>query len=298
MARRAKPQRRSFASGIPPSVPDLTGLGGLAVTAAQCYGAVLLLVFAFQRRLLFLPHPHIADPAVTGGEVIVVPDPSGGGAGDAAALFFPPPDGAAPVVVYFHGNADQLGWGPAHLGPKFRACGLGFLAVEYPGYGVAGGRPSEASVTEHAQRILQHFVEERGLAQSRLVLFGQSLGAAAAVEMALQGHGARLVLVSPFTSIEDMACSAYPFLAPAVRAVPSLVRDRFDNRAKLPMLGLPILVMHGRRDEVVPFEHGETLASLGKGARFLPIEDAGHNDVLSVGGALGDVIAFARGSEA
>jgi fermentation-respiration switch protein FrsA (DUF1100 family) len=114
-----------------------------------------------------------------------------------------------------------------------------------------------------------------------LVLFGESLGAAVAIELARREKAAALVLEAPFTSIADMARVAYPFLGPFA----SLVRTRYDNLRKIPEVALPLLIFHARRDPVVPFEQGEALFRAAREPKtFVTVEEAGHADAFLVGG--------------
>ena len=106
------------------------------------------------------------------------------------------------------------------------------------------------------------------------MLQGQSLGSGVAVELALRGHGSRLVLISPYTSIPDLAGKVV-WLSP----FRWLVRDRFDTRAAAPRIPMPVLIIHGTDDEVVPFWMGEVLAKTFAKATFLPLENAHHNDL-------------------
>merc|ERR1712048_1076893 len=98
--------------------------------------------------------------------------------------------------------------------------GVGFVGIEYPGYGLASGTPTEASIYSAAEQLLEHLSKERNLDASRLVLLGHSVGGGPAVEMARRGFGQRLILVSPFMSIAQMASELYPFVAPVLKAAP------------------------------------------------------------------------------
>jgi pimeloyl-ACP methyl ester carboxylesterase len=124
------------------------------------------------------------------------------------------------------------------------------------------------------------------------VLVGHSLGSSVAAEMALRGHAARLVLLSPYTSVVDMARSV-AFLLP----VGLLVRDRYDTLAKTPRLDLPVLIVHGARDGVVPAAMGRRLGECLRNARVEIIPDGGHNDLFDLPGRdlVGQIVAFAWG---
>jgi len=201
------------------------------------------------------------------------------------------------VLVYFHGNADQVGWGGACLGSYFQGQhGLGLYAVEYPGYGLARpGAPTERAIYEAADAMLSHLEEDLGVPRSQTVLFGQSVGCAVAVEMARRGFGGRLVLLAPFTSTASMARALYPFLAPALVLLPWLVRDSFDNRAKSASLDLPTLVVHGTEDTIVPSAMGQDLARRIPGARLLLVPGMDHNDAFEREEVMAAIASFARG---
>lgn len=260
--------------------------------AIAAYSAVLLGVFFLQRRLIYLPNPHVADPKAQGGRLILLQAISGE---RHAAVYYPPIQPDAAVLVFFHGNADQIGYGASFLGRAFQQHGLGFYGIEYPGYGLARpGSPSEASIVVAAETLLQHLAQELKVPRSRIVLFGQSLGCAVAVEMARRGFGSRLVLLSPFTSIIDMSIEVYPFLKLALKVAPWMVLDPWDNKTKAPALDLPMLVLHGVEDEVVPFWMGRMLAILTPKAQLLPLQHCGHNDTLDRAHVLKAIADFAQ----
>jgi pimeloyl-ACP methyl ester carboxylesterase len=130
-----------------------------------------------------------------------------------------------------------------------------------------------------------------GVGPEATVLSSRSVGGGVAVEMAKRGHGARLVLLAPFTSVVDMANLAFPFLPTRL-----LVRDRFDNAAKAPGIRVPVLILHGDQDEIIPVEMGQRLGKLFPHATLETIPGAHHNDLLErTWPALVDrVAAFAR----
>mmetsp|Transcript_13481 Transcript_13481/g.43908 ORF Transcript_13481/g.43908 Transcript_13481/m.43908 type:complete len:292 (+) Transcript_13481:56-931(+) len=255
-----------------------------ASASALTVGALYFL----QRSLLF-PAPRVAEPVSTyGGRHARHVTQIG-------AAWFPPKTKESTVIVYFHGNADQIGWSGAFLGKHFHAKGLGFLAVEFPGYGFAEGDPTEASIFRAADDALRYAKTELEVDASRLVLLGQSLGCAPALHVATVSHRdvPKLALLAPFESVSAMAATLLPFVPEAL--LRPLVKDKFDNRratADLPST-TSTLVLHGTQDDIVPFTHGANLAdrlnavprdphSSPKIPRsFVPIEGAGHNDLFS-----------------
>ena len=241
-------------------------LGWLALGYAFAVGAA----YAGQRALIYPMRGRGNVPAVVGArlERIVGRDGS-----TVFALHVPAPAGA-PTLVHFHGNGEELA-SLDRLLADFHEAGLGVYAVEYPGYGLArSGTPSEPTLYAAAESALRHLRDELGVSRAETVLQGQSLGTAVAVEMARRGYAGKLVLISPFTSLPDLAARVLPFL-PARQ----LVRDSYDSLAKVGALDLPVLTIHGDRDEVVPFEMGRRIAKRLRRGRFVVIEGGHHNDL-------------------
>ena len=227
------------------------------VTLVSGYLAICALLFTQQRKILF-PAPGSKAPAV-----VRVPD-------------------AGVVIVYFHGNAmaaGEVGW-LADLFPE-----AGFVAIEYPGYGALPGEPTEASIYEAAEAQLKAL----GLPRERLVLLGQSIGTGPAVELSKRGWGTKLALLTPFTSVADAAQLAFPWL-PARW----LTRDRFDNAAKAPGIDVPVLVVHGDRDEVIPYALGARPAPLFPKAELFTVPGGTHNGLWDHPPVLDRVRAFLR----
>ncbi len=253
-----------------------------ALTLAAGYAALCALVFVAQRSMLF-PAPTAARTPRLGTTVTV---PSG------TPLFYVAPrEPTAPVVVHFHGNGEALAdteW----LAQLYGDAGLGFAAIEYPGYGLAAnaGSPSEASIVDAAEKGVAHLVSALGVSKDRLVLSGQSIGTGPAVALARKGWGTRLLLVSAYTSLPDVGARVFPFLP-----VRLLMRDRFDSASHAPHIAIPVLAIHGTDDEVIPFDLGKTLAARFPSARFLAIERAHHNDIWEKPEVQAAAVSFARG---
>lgn len=243
------------------------------------YAALCVLLFAAQRSLLF---PAPAERATPAGKSVLVDVPGG------TPLLWRAAGGAGPVVVHFHGNGEQVAW-LGWLAEAYAGAGVSFAAVEYPGYPGAGGAPSEASILAAAHAALAHLTGPLGVAKERLVLEGQSLGSGVAVALAAEGWGRKLVLLTPYTSLPDVAARAFPYFP-----VRLLMRDRFDSASRAAGIERPVLVVHGTRDAVVPFELGRALAAKFPHARFLEVPGAGHNDVWDAGPTLEEVLRFVQ----
>ncbi|WNG47741.1 alpha/beta hydrolase [Archangium minus] len=249
------------------------------------YVGLCVLVFVNQRRLVFPVPLGAREPMLPGASLLRIPGPEGS---TVYALHVSAPAGA-PTVVHFHGNGEQLAdeqW----LAQRFQEAGLGFYAVEYPGYGLAVGQgPSEVGIYAAAETALEHLYRELGVPRERTVLQGQSLGSGVAVEMAKRGHGARLVLITPYTSIVDVGARLFPWLPASL-----LVKDPFDSAAKAPGLKLPVLIIHGTQDEVVPVDMGQRMGTLFPNATTRILEGKRHNDVLDRPAILQEMMEFVR----
>jgi len=180
-------------------------------------------------------------------------------------------DPAAPTLLYLHGNAGNLA-DRSDLLAYFSELGANVLALDYRGYGQSEGTPSEAGL--HADtRAAYEWLAARTPA-SRIVPLGESLGGGPACELAATRAVGGLILLATFTSVPDMAALYYRWLPTRW-----LVRTRFDNLAKISRIQVPKLIIHSRRDEVVPFEMGERLfAAAAEPKQALWLESAGHND--------------------
>lgn len=255
-------------------------------TLAVVYVALCVLVFLNQRQIVFPVPPGAREPELSGATVLRIPGPEGS---TVYALHVPAPEGA-PTVVHFHGNGEQLA-STEWLAQRFQEAGLGFFAVEYPGYGLAavGEGPTERGIYAAAETALAHLRGALGVPRERTVLQGQSLGSGVAVEMAMRGHGTRLVLITPYTSIVEVGARVFPWLPASL-----LVRDPFDNAAKAPGLKLPVLIVHGTRDEVIPVDMGQRLGTLFPNATTRILEGKRHNDVLDRLDILQELVRFAR----
>ncbi len=255
--------RRLLSLVLPRSVPGRLGLG-----AAIGYAALLGLVSVAYRTFLYPAPTAGLEPQVKGTTLWRLPTERG----EVIALFGAPRD-QKPVIVHFHGNGEEL-VDTSGLARELVSRGFGVLFVEYPGYGISKGQPTnEHAIYDAAERALRE-LDDRGFGPDRIVLVGQSLGSGVAAEMAVRSKGARLVLISPYTSIPDMVRRYLPIVPAQL-----LVRDRFDTFEKASSIRVPTLVVHGATDKLVPVEMGHQVASAIAGAELLILDGAGHNDV-------------------
>ncbi|HEV2295967.1 MAG TPA: alpha/beta hydrolase [Tepidisphaeraceae bacterium] len=184
-----------------------------------------------------------------------------------------------PTILYFYGNgmcmADAIG-----EFTKLRRLGNNVIVCDYLGYGMSSGKPSETGCYAAAEAVWEHAINRPDIDKAKIVPMGWSLGAGAAIELASTKPVAALGIFSPFTSVADMARRVMPFFPTSL-----LLRHRFDNETKLAKVTCPILIMHGTRDAIIPFEMSQRLARIaGHRATFEPVAGADHNDLFDVGG--------------
>ena len=233
---------------------------------------VATLAWAFQRRLVYLPSGSPGTPPeqlLDGGSTVRVPTEDGL---DLAAWYAPATARATgTTVLVLPGNAGSRAF-RVPLARALTAAGFDVLLLDDRGYGGNPGSPTEEGLAADARAAYQHLVAERGVDPARLVLFGESLGAAVATRLAVERPVGGLVLRSPFTSLADMGAIHYPFL-PA-RA---LLRDRFPVRETVRSVTAPTVVVAGGADEIVPAAQSRAVADAA-GASYVEVPDARHND--------------------
>ncbi len=257
----------------------------IAAWGLAAYLVAVLLIWIFQRRLLY-PAPRPEQPVVAGASLQRTETREGL---PVVALYLPAAPGQM-TVVHFHGNGDQLA-DVGHLARLLHERGLGVFAVEYPGYGLAAGAAaSEQNIYAVAEAAIVYLRDVLHVPTAQVVLQGHSLGSGVAAEMAARGLGARLILVSPYTSMTDMAARLFPIFPSRY-----LLRDRYDTLGKAPRLKLPVLIVHGRIDTLIPLAMGQRLAAAIAGASIAIDDEAGHNDVFASGSYPGWAERFARG---
>ncbi|HQP44372.1 MAG TPA: alpha/beta hydrolase [Thermoanaerobaculales bacterium] len=182
------------------------------------------------------------------------------------------------VLLWFHGNAGNLSH-RADLMLRLARTPAQVVIVDYRGYGRSEGKPSERGLYRDADAAWRYLIGERRVAPERVVLLGDSLGAAVAVDLAARVEAAGLIVQSGFTSIPDLAARHFPFVPRA------LIRTKMDSLSKIPDVRGPKLFLHSPEDEVVPYGLGRRLyEAAAEPKRFLEVPGASHNDLSLVGG--------------
>ncbi|MCP3916336.1 MAG: hypothetical protein GY711_12335 [bacterium] len=242
-----------------------------------------LLLLVLKNRVLFYPAPEptAADglPLLAGvdARLIEVARPDG----RMLTGYDARPTGAAdtPVLLYFHGNAGNVAGRARWLAGFVRSSGLRVVLASYSGYGGNAGSPSEDELERDALAFHDHLTEN-GVAADQLVVYGESIGGTAALRVASERPCAGAIVQSTLASLSSMAGHVYPWLP----LCGVLTRGSFPNDERATGLRVPLWIVHGTDDEIVPYSEGETLRAAAPAAEFLPIEGARHNDLFEVAG--------------
>ncbi len=179
------------------------------------------------------------------------------------------PGGA--TLLFFHGNAGNISHRVDSIA-LFHELGLNVLIIDYRGYGRSQGRPGEKGTYADAEAAWRYLTEHRDVKPEQIVIFGRSLGGAVAVELATRHTPAALIVESTFTSGADMARRMAPWFPRW------LIFLRYDSLQRIGQVHCPVLIVHSRDDEMIPFEQGRRLfAAAPSPKEFLELE-GGHNE--------------------
>ncbi len=254
----------------------MTVLKWLVIVVSAGYAGGLALLFFKQRSVLF-PIPTIARTAPDAAgfpdaeeHVLTTTD------GEKVIVWHVPAKPGRPVILYFHGNGDFL----AGFFGRFReliADGTGVVALSYRGYAGSSGQPSEQGLLQDAVAAYAFTTARYGA--DRIVAWGFSLGTGVAVALAAEQPVGKLILEAPYTSLADVAASAFPIFP-----VRLAMKDPFYSDQRIARVRAPVLILHGVRDATIPIGFGERLFALAHEPKTLVrIPDGGHNDLDAYG---------------
>ena len=195
--------------------------------------------------------------------------------------FLEPPDPYAPVLVWAHGNAGNISHRLDPLAELYRR-GLGIFLFDYRGYGLSQGDPSEEGLYLDVAAAYDFLATQKKIPAGRIIAYGTSLGGTVAGELACRREVAGLILETTFPSIEAVARSVF-------RGLPAhlLIRARFELGRRLKEVHVPVLVLHGDQDTMIPYELGRAVFDAAHEPKeFVTIRGADHNDLHLVGGEI------------
>lgn len=234
--------------------------------------ATVGLIFLFQRSLIYLPSGSVPDPPP--GVQPVTYDTEDGLTLDA---WFVASEEDRGSVIVFNGNAGNRS-GRLPLGRALADAGYTVLLTDYRGYGGNPGSPSEQGLAEDARAARAYMAQRVG--SDRLFYFGESLGAGVAIGLAIEDAPSALILRSPFTSLPDIASVHYWYMPSSL-----LLKDRYPNLERIDELDVPLLVIAGTEDQIVPIGQSQELfEAASEPKELLVIDGAGHNDAALLDG--------------
>ena len=238
------------------------------------YCALALYVFLMQSKMIYYPdipgRTLEATPAVIGMDYEELTLSTTDGE-QLHAWFIPHPQARA-TLLFAHGNAGNISHRLDSI-QVFHDIGLNVLIFDYRGYGQSTGKPDEKGTYRDADAAWAYLTVTRGIDPGKIILFGRSLGAAVITDLATRVEPAGVILESAFISVPDMAATIYPWLP-----VRWLASYHYDNGDKVARITRPLLIIHSRGDEIIPFEQGERLfQQASEPKQFLELRGR-HND--------------------
>jgi fermentation-respiration switch protein FrsA (DUF1100 family) len=243
------------------------------LTVLIVYLVICAAMWLFQRNMIYIPDVGARPPSAYGlysVEKIVLDTPDG----EKLEAWKWKGDPKKPVVAFFHGNAGNLA-DRAITFRMFQALGLGFVALDYRGFGNSTGKPSEPALYRDAEQVVAYLRKDFERQDSGIILYGESLGTGIATELATRRQFAGVVLQSPYTSVAAAAKRRFFWLP-----VDLLLTERFSNIDRIARINAPLLVIHGREDELFPVEMAQTLVEKAQSPKTgIYLNDTGHNDL-------------------
>jgi fermentation-respiration switch protein FrsA (DUF1100 family) len=240
------------------------------------YLLVALVTYMGQRRLMYFPDTARTLPAQAGlpnvsERVLNTPD------GARIVVWYGKAKPGQPTLLYFHGNGGGLA-DRAERFRRFMGQGWGVYMMAYRGYAGSTGYPTEANNVADARLAYGALVQE-GVSPESIIVYGESLGTNLATRVASEKVSAGLILEAPYTSVLDIALTDYPFLP-----VRLLLSDRYETDKVLPQVKVPLLIIHGKEDGIIPVSMAQKLAKLANEPKRLVIFPEGDHSDLYVNG--------------
>ncbi len=249
---------------------------GLAIFVG-IYLVLLLLIYAFQRQLLYFPDQSVPAASYLDKMGITAVVISSRPDGDLQSLWHEPKTSGSPVILFLHGNAGS------HYQriPIYQALarrGAAVLGVGYPGYGGNPGTPDETALIQTARENYNWLIQQ-GIKPNQIIIVGESLGSGVAAHLASQNDAAGLILVAAHSGMDELAQRQFPVLP-----MRWLMKDRYRTMDLIHHIDMPLIWIHGTSDELIPFAMGQRLFNAARDPKAAySIENGGHNDLWQKG---------------
>jgi len=243
----------------------------VVIVVAVAYAMAAGYMYLNQRSFVFLPTGALASPEEKGLRGVTVETVAMADGTDVTVWRAPPAREGAPTVLYLHGNSSNVSARYKRF-EQILGSGFGLYAPSYRGYAGSAGTPSEDALISDA---LEHY-DRAAEAGAPVILHGESLGTGVATAVAAERPGAALlVLEAPYTALVDMASERYPWLPVAL-----LMKDPMPTRERIETVAMPVLIVHGTADRIIPVAHGKRLYEYAPEPKELVLlEGVDHGDL-------------------
>ena len=225
-----------------------------------CYLLIIIFVFFYQRNLLYHPseNNYTSDKINFAYEEIYIPTSEGK---KLKAWFHKKNLKQKKTMIFFHGNAGNLSNRIYKLN-LIKNFDINFLIVAYRGFSGNEGNPTEAGLYQDARDALK-WLNKQGVEDKQIIIYGESLGTGVATEIAQNKNFAGVILETPFTSMVSVGKSHYPFFPVSI-----LLKDKYESDKKIKNVKSPVLIMHGKVDNIVPFHMGKKMYELANKPKY------------------------------
>ncbi len=236
------------------------------------YILLIIVVFFFQRNILYHPsvNNYLKDNLGTEPSKIEKVKVTTEDKIDLNGWFYNKDIEKFKTIVFFHGNAGSLKNRTYKLN-HFKDLDVNFLIIAWRGFSGNMGKPNEMGLYEDARSAIR-WLNMKGIQDKKIILYGESLGTAVALEIAQNKKYAGVILESPFTSMVNMGKKYYPFFP-----VSFLLKDKFESYKKINKILVPILIMHGKVDKIVPYDMGKKMYELANEPKFFYSQEYGEH---------------------
>ena len=236
------------------------------------YALVLIVVFFFQGNLLYHPSVdnYLKDQVVNEPTEIEKIKITTKDKIDLMAWFYNRNLEKFKTILFFHGNAGSLENRTYKLN-HFKDLNVNFLIIAWRGFSGNKGKPNEMGLYEDAESAIK-WLKMKGVNEKNIILYGESLGTGVAVQVAQNKNYAGVILESPFTSMVNMGKKHYPFFP-----VSLLLKDKFESYKKINNISVPVLIMHGKVDKIVPYDMGKKMYELANEPKFFYSQEYGDH---------------------
>jgi len=244
----------------------------IILTLVSFYILLLAIMFFFQGNFLYHPSidNYLKDQAINEPSEIEKVKITTEDNIDLVAWFYNKNIEKFKTILFFHGNAGSLENRTYKLN-HFKDLNLNFLIIAWRGFNGNKGKPSEIGLYEDAKSSIR-WLKMKGIDEKNIILYGESLGAGVAVEIAQNKNYGGVILESPFTSMVNMGKKYYPFFP-----VRFLLKDKFESHRKIKKVSVPVLVLHGKKDKIVPFAMGKKMYEMANEPKFFYVQEYGDH---------------------